>query len=510
MPRYAAVDIGSNSIRFMVADVSETGRLTTVAEGRQVTRLGESVFSTGNVSAEAIAGVSSVLARMAAEWRQAEPLAVRAVATAAIRDAQNGDEFAEAASRSAGVPIETISGQEEARLIHLGVEARWPHPDERILLVDVGGGSAEVIEAAGGAMRTAFSRPLGAVRLQSVFLQSDPPSPEELIRLDEYISEKLASPAKRIGRGGFARAIGTSAAASAIVCAANRIPRTRRQEADRRQATQSQIRRLYQRLSRMTLDDRRQITGIGPRRAEIIVPGVAVLLRVMETFDVPSLAYCSAGVRDGVVRDLAERGAGRERARLNRENRALVEQFARRFGVEIRHARKVAYFARELFEVLRELHQLTPETGRLLEAAAYLRDAGHLISDSSHHKHSQYIVQNSDLAGFTAMERTLVALLCRYHRKSMAVARHGEFQALPPEHKKTVLYLAPLLRLADALDRSREQRVESLSGVIRSGQVALTLRSEKDTGLERWAVESAAQDFAQVYGKRLVVSEETP
>ncbi|MBA3973857.1 MAG: Ppx/GppA family phosphatase [Candidatus Solibacter sp.] len=510
MPRYAALDIGSNSVRYMVADVPEPGRLVTVAEGRQVTRLGESVFRTGSVSAEAIASVSGVLARMAAEWRQTEPLAVRAVATAAIRDAANGDEFIEAASRAAGVQIETISGQEEARLIHLGVEARWPHPGERILLIDIGGGSAEVIEASGGVMRTAFSRPLGAVRLQSVFLQSDPPSREELTRLDEFIVEKLAAPARRIERGGFARAIGTSAAASSIVCAANRIPRTRRQEADRRQAAQSQVRRLYQRLSAMTLDERRSITGIGPRRAEIIVPGVAVLLRAMETFDVQALAYCTAGVRDGVIRDLAERGVGRERARLNRENRALVEQFARRFGVEIRHARKVACFARELFEMLRELHQLPLETGRLLEAAAYLRDAGHLISDSSHHRHSQYIVQNSDLAGFTALERTLVALLCRYHRKSMPGARHAEFQALAQGDKKTVLYLAPLLRLADALDRSRDQRVESLTGGIRNGQLVLTLRSEKDTGLERWAVESAVQDFAQVYGKRLVVNQETP
>lgn len=510
MPRYAAVDIGSNSVRYMVADVAEAGRLVTVSEGRQVTRLGESVFSTGCVSAEAIANVSAVLARMAAEWRQAEPLAVRAVATAAVRDANNADAFIEAAARSAGVQIETISGQEEARLIHLGVEARWPHPDERILLIDIGGGSAEIIEAAGGEMRTAFSRPLGAVRLQSVFLKGDPPSTDELIRLDEFIAEKLTAPARRIERSGFTRAIGTSAAASAIVCAVNRIPRTRRQEADRRQATQSQVRRLHQRLSAMTLEQRRRVTGIGPRRAEIIVPGVAVLLRAMETFDVQALAYCTAGVRDGVIRDLAERGVGRERARLNRENRALVEQFARRFGVEIRHARKVAYFARELFENLRELHQLPLETGRLLEAAAYLRDAGHLISDSSHHKHSQYIVQNSDLAGFTANERTLVALLCRYHRKSMPAARHAEFQALAPDHRRTIQFLAPLLRLADALDRSRDQRVESITGGIRNGQVVLTLRSEKDTGLERWAVESAAQDFAQVYGKRLVVNEETP
>lgn len=508
MPRYAAIDIGSNSVRYMVADTGAAGRLTTVAEGRQVTRLGECVFRTGSVSRQSIEDVSGVLARMAEEWRPTEPLAVRAVATAAIRDSSNGDEFLDAASRAAGTPVEIISGQEEARLIHLGVETRWPHPDERILIIDIGGGSAELIEADQGRMRVAFSRPLGAVRLQSVFLGDDQPEPGDLLRLGEYIGEKLAAPARRIQRGGFDKAIGTSAAASAIVCAVNRIPRARRSEADRRRVTQQQVRRLYDRLSSMSLADRRKVVGIGPRRAEIIVPGVAVLLRAMECFDVRSLAYCSAGVRDGVIADLAERGVGRERARLGRENRALVEQFARRFGVDLRHARKVAHFTRELFETMRPVHALGLETGRLLEAAAYLRDVGHLISDSSHHKHSQYIIQNSDLAGFTATERRMVALLCRYHRKAMPAPRHPEFQTLSAEQRRTLLLLAPLLRVADALDRSRDQRVESVTGEVGSVQVVLTLHSKQDTGLERWAVESAAADFAQVYGRRLLVNQE--
>lgn len=508
MPRYAAVDIGSNSVRYMVAETDAAGRMTTVAEGRQVTRLGESVFRTGSVSRESIDSVSAVLARMATEWKPAEPLAVRAVATAAIRDSNNSEEFLDAASQAAGTPVEIISGQEEARLIHLGVEARWPHPKERVLLIDIGGGSAEIIEADEGRMKVAFSRPLGAVRLLSVFLRNDPAGDEDLVRLDEYIGEKLAAPSRRIQHGGFGKAIGTSAAASAIVCAVNRIPRERRAEADRRQATQQQVRRLFERLSRMDLAERRRMVGIGPRRAEIIVPGVAVLLRAMETFDVRALAYCAAGVRDGVIADLAERGVGRERARLSRENRALVEQFARRFGVDLRHARKVAHFARELFETMRPLHGLGLETGRILEAAAYLRDVGHMISDSSHHKHSQYIVRNSDLAGFTSEERGLVALLCRYHRKAMPGPRHAEFQALSPEQRRIVLHLAPLLRVADALDRSRDQRVESVTGQAGSAQVVLTIYSEQDTGLERWAVESAAEDFAQAYERRLVVSQE--
>lgn len=508
MPRYAAIDVGSNSIRLMVAEADRAGAMVTLAEDRQVTRLGESVFRTGKLDPQVAEEVLGILARMTATFRAHSPLAVRVVATAALRDASNSDDFLDRATEIAGVPLEIISGQEEARLIHLGVESRWPHPEERILIIDIGGGSAEIIEGVQGEMRVAFSRPLGAVRLQSLLLTDDPPRAEDLERLNEYIEEKLSVVMRRIARGGFARAIGTSASASAVVCAVNRIPRAKRELADQRRAGRDEIRRLYEQLAGMNLAARRKITGVGPRRAEIILPGAAVLLRVLEGFDIPQLAYCAAGVRDGIVRDLALRGVGRERARLDREQRALVEQFARRFGVDLRHARHVAGFARELFDALAPLHRRPPEEGRLLEAAAYLRDVGHAINDSAHHKHSQYIVANSDLAGFTAPERERVALLCRYHRKAMPTPRHAEYQSLTVEDRRSVHMLAPLLRVADALDRSRDQRVEAVACKVAPGGLVLTLRAEMDTGLEQWAVEGAAPFFRQAYEMGIQVARE--
>lgn len=508
MPRYAAIDVGSNSIRLMVAEADRNGVVETLAEERQVTRLGESVFRTGQLDPRVVEEVLGVLGRMAAAYKGLSPLAVRVVATAALRDASNSDDFLDRATEIAGVPVEIISGQEEARLIHLGVESRWPHPEERVLLIDIGGGSAEIIEAVQGQMQTAFSRPLGAVRIQSLIVSQDPPSREDLERLREFIDEKLAVVLRRIPRGGFARAIGTSASASAVVCAVNRIPRAKRDLADRRRATTDEIGKLYEQLSTMNLAARRKLTGIGPRRAEIILPGAAVLLRVLEEFEIPQLAYCAAGVRDGLIRDLALRGVGRERARLDREQRAMVERFARRFGVDLRHARHVAGFARELFDTLAPLHKRPPEEGRLLEAAAYLRDVGHAINDTSHHKHSHYIVSRSDLAGFTAEERERVAILCRYHRKAVPVARHLEYQALTPEQRKSVMMLAPLLRVADALDRSRDQRVEAIGCAVKNGTVELLVQSPVDTGLEQWAVEGTGEFFRQAYERGLVVTRE--
>jgi exopolyphosphatase/guanosine-5'-triphosphate,3'-diphosphate pyrophosphatase len=211
-------------------------------------------------------------------------------------------------------------------------------------------------------------------------------------------------------------------------------------------------------------------------------------------------------VRDGILRDLAEREAGTERVRLDAEQRRMVEQYARRFGVDLKHARKVAAFARELFTALAPWHRLKPETGRLLKAAAYLRDTGHAINDMAHHKHSQYIVANADLAGFTGEERQLVAMLCRYHRKAPPSPRHADFLALPAGEQRIIEYLYPLLRLADALDRSRDQRVEEIECALENGALSLILKSGKDLGLELWALERAAPLFRQVYGKQLRVT----
>ena len=184
MPRYAAIDIGSNSIRMLAAEARQGAPMTGLAASRRVVRLGESVFREGKLSAAAMDTACEALAEMAAEYRKWDVLAVRAVGTAALRDAVNRAEFLARAAQILGTQVEVISGMEEARLIHLGVQARWPQ-QRRLLILDIGGGSAELIFSDGGRIDEAFSKPLGAVRLTEVFLKSDPPDPRELARLEK-------------------------------------------------------------------------------------------------------------------------------------------------------------------------------------------------------------------------------------------------------------------------------------------------------------------------------------
>ena len=502
MARYAAVDIGSNSVRMMAAEVAhgETGIL---AHDRQVTRLGESVFRSGRISKEALDFLTATLERMAAAYSRLEIRGVRAVATSAVRDASNQQEFLARASAALGTNVEVISGPEEARLIHLGVEARWPRPKERTLIVDVGGGSAELIISQGGQLIDAVSKPLGAVRLTEVFLKSDPPREEELHRMHGYIEEKLSSFIKQHRAEKFDRAVATSATAAAIVSAVNQVPRARRDEADRLRASTSQIRELYALLSASNLAARLKITGIGPKRAEIVIAGTAVFLRSLELFEHRSLYYSTAGVRDGIIADLAARGVGRELSQLSREQRSVVEGMAKRYGVALRHARHVACLAHRLFEVLQPVHQLPPAAGKLLEAAAYLHDIGHYVSGTGHHKHSAYLVANSDLPGFTNKERLVIASLCRFHRKSMPQSRHSQFQTLDVDTKRSVLYLTPLLRIADALDRGHEQKVHNVTSAVRDGNISLIVEAGQEADLEVWAANEAAEIFRDVYGRHI-------
>ncbi|MDE3167411.1 MAG: Ppx/GppA family phosphatase [Acidobacteriota bacterium] len=505
MPRYAAIDIGSNSIRMEAAEVVPGLGTRILASDREVTRLGESVFRSGSVTEDAMKTACAVLARMAELYRRLDVVGVRAVATSAIRDTRNQREFLARAGEAAGTGVEIISGREEARLIHLGVESNWPHPEKRVLILDIGGGSAEIIAAEHGRMIDAYSKPLGAVRLKEAFLHEDPPAALQLHQMREYIEAKLDTPVRRLGQAGWERVIATSATAAAVARAVARAPRNRRDEVDRMRVTTAQVRRLYDSLADKPLAARRKVTGIGPRRAEIVVPGLAVLRYFLECFGAPAFYYSRAGVRDGIIADLAARNVGAERARLSRDQRREVEDLGRRYGVSLDHARKVADIAALLFGALQPLHNLPSGTGKLLEAAAYLHDVGHYISGVSHHKHSYYVVSNSDMAGFTERERFLIASLCRYHRKTLPNPVHGVYQALTAEERRALLMLIPLLRLADNLDRSRGQRIEGIECALRNGEVVLQVRARGDIDLEQWGAERAGEAFQQIYQRPIAV-----
>ena len=506
MPRYAAIDIGSNSLRMEAAEVTPGQPARILASDREVTRLGESVFRIGSVSEEAMRETCSVLARMAALYRKLGVVGVRAVATSAIRDTRNQREFLERASEAVGTRVEIISGREEARLIHLGVESVWPQEGKRVLILDIGGGSAEIIFAEDGRLREAFSKPLGAVRLSEIFLQRDPPTPRQIHEMHEYIQEKLGSAVRRLSNQKWDRAIATSATAAAVASMISRVPRTKRDEIDRLRVPTTEVRRLYALLSSKNLAARKKVAGIGPRRAEIIVPGMAVLLDFLIQFRLAAVYYSRAGVRDGIIADLAARNVGAELSRLSRDQRREVEGMARRFGVPLERARKVAHISSLLFNALQPVNGLPPAAGKLLEAASYLSDVGHYVSSASHHKHSYYVVANADMAGFTERERLLIASLCRYHRKSLPSPLHSALQPLTADERRTLSQLIPILRLADNLDRGHNSRITEIKALSHDPEIVLEVHADGSMEFEQWRAQRAGEAFRQIYNRPLKVA----
>ncbi len=249
---------------------------------------------------------------------------------APFRDASNQLEFLARASAALGTSVEIVSGREEARLIHRGVVSRWPQAGKRVLIVDIGGGSAEIIASEDDRMADAVRSlwaPSGCSKYFSIRIQRHRAN---CIRWRSSWTRSLVRRSRRWARNGTG-VIATSATAAAVVCAVNRVARSKRDQADRLRASTAQIRQLYRKLSESDLAGRRKIAGIGPRRAEIIVAGAGTLLRILERFHASSLYYCSAGVRDGILADMAARNVGVELARLGREQRKEVERVASRF-----------------------------------------------------------------------------------------------------------------------------------------------------------------------------------
>jgi exopolyphosphatase/guanosine-5'-triphosphate,3'-diphosphate pyrophosphatase len=336
--RYAAIDVGSNSIRLLVSEVDAGGRTMRLHAERDVVRLSEGVFRDGRLTGAATDQACRVLARMTAAIRRHEVAGVRAVATSAVRDAANAGKFMHRASDTLGFPVDVIGGLEEARLVRRGVSARWPSRRGRVLVADVGGGSAQLILSDGDDVVAEASLPLGAVRLTEMFIRTDPPMPSELAEMRRFIRTTLQEPSERPARAGVRRLIATSATAGAVVCAANGIPRSRRDDADRASATAGEVRDLLDTLAGSDAAGRVLVAGIGRRRAEIIVAGVAVLEAVVACVAVPALYYSTAGVCDGIIAELADARHTWQDPRRRRARRSATQTFGGRAPAAPPHA----------------------------------------------------------------------------------------------------------------------------------------------------------------------------
>lgn len=504
MPTFAAVDIGSNSVRLKIARLTRH-KLITVHEDREVTRLGESVFSSGFLSPEAIAGTVKVLRRFHRAAQNAGADTVRVVATSALRDARNSGAFLEWVRSSTGWSVDIISGVEEARLIHLGLVSALRMSPSTSLMVDLGGGSCELTISGEGHIRSTISLPLGAVRLTHEFLHHDPPRKSEMQQMRGFIAREIDRTSDRIKRARPKIVIATSGTAESLAAVCHGLYKTKTSRSAL--VSRGQMKRIAKLLARLSLENRRKLSGVGPRRAEIITAGAAVYALLLERCQLGGFRYSPLGLRDGL---LAQMSADYDRStrsgkQIESERWDSLRAAVQHYHVDMNHALKVRQSALHLFSGLRSVHGLPPEYEEWLSAAAMLYEVGDYVNRNGRHRHTYYVISHSEILGYTPEQRRIIAAIARYLGKSRPAPGDGPMKVLPPLEQEHVGKASLLLRMARALNLSRSGAVRDARIRVHNGEVKMSLitRPRSTVDLELWAVEKEKSYFRELFGREL-------
>jgi exopolyphosphatase/guanosine-5'-triphosphate,3'-diphosphate pyrophosphatase len=459
----AAIDIGTNSIHLVVARPVGGDRFETLTTEREMVRLGSGGGDMKVLTNDALERGLACLTRMKGIADGFDAVC-RAVATSAVREAGNARQFIERAAQEAGVDVEVISGLEEARLIQLGVLQAVPVFDRRLLLVDVGGGSTELLLGECGDPIAARSLKVGAVRLTDRFFPGGDVSTDAVKACRDHVRSVIEHFHREVVEHGFDVAVASSGTAETVARIAHAIAggeplRTYNCFEVRRHALDEVVARL---VKQRTAAARAKVPGLDARRADIIVAGALILATVAETFDVPSFLYSEAALREGVLLDTISRLRGTEVHHLRDVSRRSIRQLVDRCDDDPPHSLHVARLAVGLFDAIPELRTLGPAAREYLEAGAMLANVGLVVAHSQHHLHAYYVIRNSELAGLTDHEIEVIAQIARYHRKSEPKQSHEPFALLSPDDQRLVRALAGVLRVAIGLDRRHEARVASV------------------------------------------------
>ncbi len=465
----AAIDLGTNSFHLLVARIGPDGRQDVLAKEKEVVRLGSGASDMSVLTDDAMDRGIEALRRFA--WiAESFGATVDAIATSALREAQNREVFLRRAFEETGIMIEVVSGVEEARLIHLGVLQSLPLFEERILVIDIGGGSTEFLIGRGTTVELARSTKLGAIRLTDRFFPGGFVRTRAVRDCRSYVAAFLVQVVADVRERRPFTAVGSSGTIvniARIITAADggdplSVGSGTTFSAEQLDACVELL------LGRKSPEERLDIEGLDERRADIIVAGAVLLQEIFRRLAIESMVVSDAALREGILLDkMAVTNAPQAFHHLSDIRRQSVLRMAELYHEDLGHISRATDLALELFDALVDVHGLSVADRDCLEAAGLLHNVGLFVSHAAHHKHSYYVIRNSDqLAGFTDHEIEMIAQVARYHRKSAPKSSHVEFQALSEADQNKVRLLAGMLRIGIALDRTRQGGVEGITVVV--------------------------------------------
>jgi exopolyphosphatase/guanosine-5'-triphosphate,3'-diphosphate pyrophosphatase len=502
--RVAAIDIGSNSIHMVVAQVEKDGRFHVLDRVKEMVRLGKRTLNAGRLSRSAIeAGVRTLTAFRTLADRQGATR-ITAVATSAVREASNGGDFIREVERRVGLRVKVIPGREEARLIYLGVRHAVDLSGKPTLIVDIGGGSVEIILVEDGKPVALESLKLGVARMTERFLRTDPPSPKELADLDTHIGDRLDPILDRFAARRVKRVIGCSGTMlNLIAMAAHLRGDPPNGHLHNLAVSPADIVKVHRLIARSDRAARLQIRGLDAKRVDLIAAGACLAVHLLGRLRAKQLIACTYALREGVLLDfMARHRKGIEESeRFAAPRRRSVARLARHLGETSGHGAQVARLALRLFDHLKEELRLPDAAREWLEFAALLHDIGHHIDHKNHHRHSYYLITNGELLGFRRDELEIIAQTARYHRKSAPKDSDPEQRLLSRSNRDTVRKLTALLRVADALDRSHYGVVRDIDLRRHNGSLTVGLQTGgEDAAFEIWEAERRAPLLEETLG----------
>jgi exopolyphosphatase/guanosine-5'-triphosphate,3'-diphosphate pyrophosphatase len=510
--RIAAIDLGTNSFHMIIVEESKEKGIIEIDRVKDMICIGRGSISTKMLDAEAMQSGITALKNflVLAAQHGVAPEHVLAFATSAIREAKNKGDFLRKIKEETGLKVKVISGKEEAEFIYYGVRSAVKIGKNSELLFDIGGGSVEFVLANQKGIQLLESRKIGVARMCERFIVSEPIAVHDINMLEQFFAAEMVSAVEKASELKVIRAIASSGTAQNI---ARMICSMTGRESDislnNSVFTRTEFQALYSAVLPLTAAERKKMTGLDEKRVDLIIPGLILVDMIFRLFNLKEIVISDSALREGMVLHYLQHrlAAGSKRGDAGELDirRESVYELGFRCGWNRDHAEHIARLSLQLFDQLASQHHLAEPYRELLEYASLLHNIGAFISISSHHKHSQYIIQNGELRGFSPSEIEIMGHVARYHRKSPPSDRHTAYSMLLPAHKKGVDVLSGILRIANGLERGHRQNIQKISAKVKGKAVTLFLKSRFEPDLEIWAADQLKPWLELVINKTIIL-----
>ncbi len=510
--RIAAIDLGTNSFHMIIVEESRGKGIVEIDRVKNMICIGRGSISTKMLDEGAmqsgIAALKNFL--VLAAHHGVAPENIIAFATSAIREAKNQVDFLQMIRDETGLNVRVISGREEAEFIYYGVRNAVKIAKTYDLLFDIGGGSVEFIIANNKGVQLLESRKIGVARMCERFVFTDPIARHDIKMLEQFFSAEMVTAVAKASRLKVTRAIASSGTAQNIarmICSMN--GSVNKTSLNNSLFTRKEFQALYTALIPLNSAERRKFTGLDANRVDLIVPGMILVDMIFRIFNLNEIVVSDYALREGMVlhylKDRFNTSSEQEHDFEIDIRKESVYDLGCRCDWNRKHSEHVATLSLQLFDSLASLHHLEAPYRELLECASLLHNIGSFISISSHHKHSQYIILNGELRGFSPSEIEIIAHVARYHRKSPPSEKHTSYSLLKPPQKRAVDVLSGIIRLANGLERGHRQNIQKVYATVKGSVITLHLKPLFEPDIEIWSAKLLKSWMETVLQKTIII-----